>query len=125
MSPQPRDLESLTAARGMHKKLTFEDIDYILSHQKLQKLPDRRWLHVWNSYDIQNFRGFNEDAEEYERNRNASIKRAVEIREAAGGDRPTANVEFLAQREQAARAMVCSSSSRISSTRSCCRCAPE
>ena len=89
----------------MHKKLTFDDIDYILSHQKLQKLPDRRWLHVWNSYDIQNFRGFNADAEEYEKNRNASVKRTVEIREAAGSDRPTANVEFLAQREQAARAM--------------------
>ena len=68
MSPQPRDIESLTAARGMHKKLTFEDIDYILSDQKKVKFPDRRWLQVWNSFDIQNFRGFNADAEQYEKN---------------------------------------------------------
>ena len=41
MAPQPRDLETLTATRGMHKKLTFEDIDYILSHRKKVKLPDK------------------------------------------------------------------------------------
>ena len=91
MAPQPRDLDTLTSTRGMKKKLTFEDIDYILSHQKKVKLPDRRFLHVWDSFDVQNFRGFNADAEEYERNRNQAIKRVVEIREAASADLPTAN----------------------------------
>jgi len=89
----------------MQKKLSFEDIDYILSHQKKVKLPDRRFLHVWDSFDVQNFRGFNEDAEEYEKNRNQAIRRAVEIREAASADLPTANAEFFNQRAQAANQM--------------------
>ena len=46
MSPQARDIESLTAARGMHKRMTFEDIDNILSHQKKVALLDRRCLNV-------------------------------------------------------------------------------
>ena len=85
MAPQPRDIETLTANRGMRHKMSFEDINYTLSHQKTVKLPDRRWLHVWNSFDIQNFRGYAEDAEEYEKNRHDNIKRAIEIREAANG----------------------------------------
>ena len=67
----------------MRHKMSLEDIDYVLSHQKTVKLPDRRWLQVWNSFDGQNFRGFNAGAEEYEKNRNDNVKRAVEIREAA------------------------------------------
>ena len=62
MAPQPRDIETLVANRGMHKKLTLKDIDYILAHDKKLKLPDKRWLQAWNSFDTQNFRGFNEDA---------------------------------------------------------------
>jgi hypothetical protein len=73
MAPQPRDVETLVANRGMHKKLTLKDIDYILAKDKKVKLPDRRWLQKWNSFDIQNFRGFNEDAREYEKNRNENI----------------------------------------------------
>ena len=79
MAPQPRDIETFTANRGMRHKMSFEDIDYILSHQKTVKLPDRRWLQVRNSFEIQNFRGYNEDAEVYEKNRNGNIKPAVEI----------------------------------------------
>ena len=105
MAPQPRDIETLAANRSMHKKLTFEDIDYILSHDKKVKLPDRRWLQVWNSFDIQNFRGFNADAEEYEKNRNDNIKRVVEIREAAHSGLPTVNAEFFNQQARAADQM--------------------
>ena len=93
MAPQPRDIETLGANRGTHKKLTLKDIDYILAHDKV-KLPDRRWLQKWNSFDIQNFRGFNADAEEYEKNRNDNIKRVLEIREAARSGLPTVNAEF-------------------------------
>ena len=105
MAPQPRDIETLAANRGMHKKLTFEDIDYILSHDKKVKLPDRRWLQVWNSFDIQNFRGFNADAEEYDKNRNDNIKRVVEIRETAHSGLPTVNAEFFNQQAQAVNQM--------------------
>ena len=101
MAPQPRDIETLTANRGMRHKMTFEDIDYILSHQKTVKLPDRRWLQVWNSFDIQNFRGFNADAGEYEKSRNENITRTVEIREAEGSGAPTADLEFLSRQQQA------------------------
>jgi hypothetical protein len=83
--------------------MTFEDIDYILAHQKKVKLPDRRWLHIWNSYDIQNFRCINEDADEYEKNRNEIIKRGVEIREAANAGLPTADLEFFQQHLQQQR----------------------
>ena len=34
MAPQPRDLDTLVANRGMRHKMSFEDIDHILSHQK-------------------------------------------------------------------------------------------
>ena len=101
MAPQPRDIETLTANRGMRHKMSFEDIDYILSHQETVKLPDRRWPQVWNSFDIQNFRGYNEDAEEYETNRNGHIKRAAEIREAANNGAPTADLEFLNRHQMA------------------------
>ena len=103
MAPQPRDLETLTANRvaGMHTKMTLPEIDYILAHQKTVKLPDRRWLAVWNSFDVQNFRGYAEDAEEYEKNRNENQKRAIEIREAANGDVPTADLEFMNQQQMA------------------------
>ncbi|NBO94218.1 MAG: hypothetical protein EBV06_18195 [Planctomycetia bacterium] len=101
MAPQPRDIETLVANRGMHKKLTLKDIDYILAHDKQVKLPDRRWLQAWNSFDIQNFRGFNEDAQEYEKNRNENIKRVVEIREAASSQLPTVNAEFFNEQARA------------------------
>ena len=101
MALQPRDLETLKAEQGMRRKVTFEDIDYILSHQKTVKLPDRRWLQVWNSFDVQNFRGYNEDADEYEWNRNTNIKRTVEIREAANRDVPTADLDFMNRQQQA------------------------
>ena len=101
MAPQPRDIETLVANRGMHKKLTLKDIDYILAHDKKVKLPDRRWLQTWNSFDIQNFRGFNEDAQEYEKNRNENIKRVVEIREAASSQLPTVNAEFFNEQARA------------------------
>ena len=100
MAPEPRDIETLTANWGMRHKMTFEDIDYILTHQKKVNLPDRRWLQVWNSF-VQNFRGFNADAEEYEKNRNENIKRTVEIREAANSDMPTVNLEFLNRQQMA------------------------
>ena len=60
---------------------------------------------MWNSFDVQNFRGFDADAEEYEKNRNQAIKRVVEIREAASADLPTANADFFNQRAQAANQM--------------------
>ena len=101
MAPQPRDIDTLVANRGMHKKLTLKDIDYILAHDKKVKLPDRRWLQTWNSFDIQNFRGFNEDAQEYEKNRNENIKRVVEIREAASSQLPTVNAEFFNEQARA------------------------
>ena len=101
MALQPRDIETLTAHRWMHKKLTFADIDDILANQKKVKLPDRRWLQVWNSFDVQKFRGYAEDAEEYEKNRNDNMKRAIEIREAANGDVPTADLEFMNRQQMA------------------------
>ena len=41
MAPQPLDIQTLGANRGMHKKLTLKDIDYILAHDKKVKLPDK------------------------------------------------------------------------------------
>ena len=56
---------------------------------------------MWNNFDIQKFRGFNAHAEEYEKNRNANIKRTVEIREAASSGAPTVDLEFLNRQQMA------------------------
>ena len=42
MAPEPRDVETLVANRGMHKKLTLKDMDYILAHDKKSKAPRQK-----------------------------------------------------------------------------------
>ena len=51
-----RDLDTLTANRGLQKALTFADIDYDIALQPRIKLPDRRALVLWNSFDLAHFR---------------------------------------------------------------------
>ena len=59
-------LDDLTA--NMHKKLSWADIDEQLASKKKIKLPDRRSLTLYNSFDIARFRGEPEMWEEEEKN---------------------------------------------------------
>ena len=50
--------EALVA--GMHKKETFEGAEEVIRKDFKLKLPDRRYIHMWNSPEISQFRGVHE-----------------------------------------------------------------
>ncbi len=50
-----RKYEALVA--GMHKKETFEGAEEVIKKDFKLKLPDRRYIHMWNSPEIGQFRG--------------------------------------------------------------------
>ncbi len=50
-----RNYEALVA--GMHKKETFEGAEEVIKKDFKLKLPDRRYIHMWNSPEISQFRG--------------------------------------------------------------------
>ena len=53
-----RNCEALVA--GMHKRETFEGAEEIMRKDVKLKLPDRRYIHMWNSPEISQFRGVQE-----------------------------------------------------------------
>jgi hypothetical protein len=72
-------LDDLTA--NMHKKLSWADIDSELASNKKIKLPDRRSLTLFNSFDIARFRGEPEMWEEEEKNTTDAQKKKIEVKE--------------------------------------------
>ena len=62
-----RDYEALVA--GMRHKLTIFDMDAEMQKGFYSKPPDYRWLDMWNSPEIQSFRGIEESMKELEENR--------------------------------------------------------
>ena len=59
-----RDLETLTS--DMRKALTWSDIDRDIATQPKVKLPDRRFLNLWSSYELSQFRAAEEDWRDWE-----------------------------------------------------------
>ena len=73
-----RDLETLTA--NMHTAYTWAGID---EKQPKIKLPDRRALMLWNSFDLSHFRASEENWEDWELQKDEITKRNLEARQVA------------------------------------------
>ena len=90
-----RDLETLT---GMRTALSWSDIDRDIATQPTIKLPDRRFLNLWNSYDLSQFRSAEEDWKDWEARKDEATKRQLETRQVAReGDTNTVDLGFVAE----------------------------
>ena len=85
-----RDLETLT---GMRTAVSWSDIDRDIATQPTIKLPDRRFLNMWNSYDLSQFRAAEEDWQDWEAQKDEVTKRQLETR-AVARDRDTNTVDL-------------------------------
>ena len=102
-----RDLETLT---GMRTALSWSDIDRDIATQPTIKLPDRRFLNLWNSYDLSQFRSAEEDWKDWEARKDEAAKRDLETRQVArdtGSGMPDLGfvAEAMAATEQRDRVM--------------------
>ena len=79
-SGKSRVLETLT---GMRTALSWSDIDRDIATQPKVKLPDRRFLNLWNSYDLSQFRAAEEDWQDWEARKDEATKRQLETRQVA------------------------------------------
>ena len=73
-----RDLETLT---GMRTALSWSDIDMDIATQPKVKLPDRRFLNLWNGFDLSQFRAAEEDWRDWEVQKDEVTKRQLETRQ--------------------------------------------
>ena len=69
----------------MRKALSWSDIDRDIDTQPKVKLPDRRFLNLWNGYDPSQFRAAEEDWRDWEAPKDQVTKRQLETRQAARG----------------------------------------
>ena len=76
-----RDLETLTS--NMRKDLSWPDIDRDIATQPLIKLPDKRFLNLWNGFDLSQFRAAEEDWRDWEVQKDEVTKRQLETRQVA------------------------------------------
>ena len=56
-----RDYSYESLAAGMHKEPTFGEVQAVIDRDFKFKTPDRRYLQMWNSPGISNFRGLQEE----------------------------------------------------------------
>ena len=99
-----RDLDALVA--GMRHKPTIYDMDAEMKKGFYSKPPDNRWLQMWNSPEIQSFRGIDENMKELEENRERYTLQQEEIKKLGreqGVNQPDlqhVNEALLAQQKQ-------------------------
>ena len=67
----------------MRTALSWSDIDRDIATQPTIKLPDRRFLNLWNSYDLSQFRSAEVDWKDWEARKDESVKRQLETRQVA------------------------------------------
>ena len=102
-----RNYEALVA--GMHKKETFEGAEEAIRKDFKLKLHDRRYIHMWNSPEISQFRGVQELMDKQEATRGVVDREKAEIRQVAREqDVPTPDMSSVhealhAQRQQASK----------------------
>ena len=100
-----RNYEALVA--GMHKKETFEGAEEVIRKDYKLKLPDRRYIHMWNSPEISQFRGVQELMDKQEATRGVVEQERADIRRVAREeDVPMPDMSYVheamhAQRQQA------------------------
>ena len=94
-SGKSRDVETLT---GMRTALSWSDIDRDIAPQPKVKLPDRRFLNLWNSYDLSQFKAAEEDWQDWEAQKDEVTKRQLETRAVARDtDTNTVDLGFVAE----------------------------
>ena len=67
----------------MRTALSWSDIDRDIATQPKVKLPDRRFLNLWNSYDLSQFRAAEEDWRDWEAQKDEVTRRQLETRQVA------------------------------------------
>ena len=76
-----RNLDTLTAS--LRKKLSCADIEEGIKKDPKVKLPNRKTMTLWNSFDISRFRGVEEDWEAQEDRIHNVEERQAEVVDAA------------------------------------------
>ena len=97
-----RNYEALVA--GMHKKETFEGAEEVIRKDFNLRLPDRRYIHMWNSPEISQFRGVQELHDKQEAARGVVQQEKIDIeREARAQDVPMPDMSYVHEAMQAQR----------------------
>ena len=97
-----RNYEALVA--GMHRKQTFEGAEEVIRKDFKLKLPDRRYIHIWNSAEISQFRGVQELHDKQEAARGVVEQEKMDIRrEAQAQDVPMPDMSYVHEAMQAQR----------------------
>ena len=102
--PKERDYEALASTR-LRKRPTLVDCLDILKKDYPLKLPDRRWIHLWDSPDMSVFRGVQEDLDDEAERKQAHIAERIHVvhqaREAAASVEPDlTSVQQMAQSQR-------------------------
>ena len=102
MTKKERSYEGLAA--GMRERPTIFGAEEVLRKDYPLKLPDRRAITMWNTPEISQFRGVQEEMdEEEERRYNAQVERLEINREGRQNDTATPEMDFLASELQRSR----------------------
>ena len=100
--PKNRDYESLAAA--LHLEPTFKSAEDVIKKDYPLKLPSRRYLHIWNSPELGEFRGIKEEIDNEEERRRVIRIETEEIRQVAREQSvPTPDMDFVHQAMQQQR----------------------
>lgn len=70
-------------AAGMREAPTFALAEKVIQQDFKVKLPDRRYIQIWNTPEISQFRGYQEDLDEAEDNRAQHARERMEIQQEA------------------------------------------
>ena len=97
-------------AAGMREAPTFAIAERVIEQDFKVKLPDRRYIQLWNTPEIGQFRGYQEDLDEAEEGRAQHAREQMEIQQAAretGASAPDMGVvhEMLSHQRQQQEAM--------------------
>ncbi len=76
-----RSYESLVA--GMRKAPSYTSAEEVIAKDFKLRLPDRRYIHMWNSPEISQFRGVQEDMDKDEAARHSVGQEKADIRQVA------------------------------------------
>lgn len=72
-----------TLAARMREKPTFASAEEVIKKDYPLKLPSRTFIHLWNTPEISQFRGYQEDLDKDEENKEKHEKEKIEINHAA------------------------------------------
>ena len=97
-------------AAKMRERPSFAVAEDVIKKDYPLKLPSRRFIQLWNTPEISQFRGYQEDLDASEENREQHARERTEIRQAAresGGSVPEMDMvhEMLSHQRQQQGAM--------------------